>query len=362
MATIQYICFTGFTGFATAAKNNICALSQRDHAISVVPLDLGFNKKVDPTLFDFYNSLVSKNQIPGAISLYHCVPFMQRRFRTDGVKIGYATFETLEPPPEWRVYFDSYKIIITPSEFNYNIFREQGCDNLLYLPHIIDFTKFHKNVRPVSLNKVKSSFNFLWIGTWKKRKNYELLMRAFLEEFGPDEDVGLVMKTSQQSVKNHESVVKRIKAEIRGKRHFPEIHFDKTLLSDDVMPSYIKSFQAFVSPSRGEGFGLPGLHAMAVGVPVITTNFSGIKDYANDQTATMLEIDGFERLANMDSVVQFNNKKWPIIKLQELRKKIRLVHSKYKEAQLKADFATTYVQKRFGYEQIQKLVSVLNDM
>lgn len=356
---IQYICFTGCTGFATAAKNNIQALIQRGHELCVTPLDLGFNKSINTEDFNVYSELVSKKDHADFIKLYHCVPFMQRRFKTSGKKIGYATFETFDPPREWKAYFDRYEIIITPSKFNYEIFKKQGYKDVFYFPHIIDFTKFNSQVKPLPLKNELSSFKFLWIGTWKKRKNYELLIRAFLEEFEKDEDICLVLKTNQSAIKNHESILRKIKAEISWKKHFPQIEFDKAVISDGVIPNYIKSFDCFVSPTRGEGFGLPGLQSMALGVPVITTNFSGVLDYANEQTATLLEIDGFERVSCMDGVVQFKNKQWPVINIKELRKKMRFVYENYNFARKKSEYAIQYVQERFGYNQIEKLENEL---
>jgi glycosyltransferase involved in cell wall biosynthesis len=38
----------------------------------------------------------------------------------------------------------------------------------------------------------------------------------------------------------------------------------------------------FVFSSRGEGFGLPALEAMAVGCPVITTDSGGVRQFATD--------------------------------------------------------------------------------
>lgn len=359
---IQYICFTGCTGFATAAKNNINALTQRSHELCVTPLDLGFNKTINPSDFDRYSNLINKKDQIDFIKLYHCVPFMQRRFKTSGKKIGYATFETFDPPREWKAYFDQYEIIVTPSKFNYEIFKKQGYENLFYLPHVIDFTKFNAQTKPLSLKKTLPSFNFLWIGTWKRRKNYELLIRAFLEEFEKDEDVCLVLKTNQSAIKNHESILRKIKAEISWKKHFSQIEFDKAVISDDIMPNYIKSFDCFVSPTRGEGFGLPGLHAMSLGVPVITTNFSGVLDYANSETATLLEIDGFEKIPCMDGVVQFKNKTWPVIHIKELRDKMRFVYENYNFARKKSDYAKIYVQKYFGYDQIEKLENIIKEI
>jgi glycosyltransferase involved in cell wall biosynthesis len=61
---------------------------------------------------------------------------------------------------------------------------------------------------------------------------------------------------------------------------FPAIYFNRP---EQVRLAHIySSATVFVSASWKEGFGLPGLEAMACGVPVVTTDSLGINDYARD--------------------------------------------------------------------------------
>jgi glycosyltransferase involved in cell wall biosynthesis len=51
------------------------------------------------------------------------------------------------------------------------------------------------------------------------------------------------------------------------------------------MPSFYRSFDALVLPSKGEGVGIPYLEAMFCKVPVIGTSVTGQADFLNDNTA-----------------------------------------------------------------------------
>ena len=44
-----------------------------------------------------------------------------------------------------------------------------------------------------------------------------------------------------------------------------------------------KSASAFVLPTRGEGWCLPCVEAMSMGLPIVVTNFSGPTEYLNEK-------------------------------------------------------------------------------
>jgi len=337
---IQYICFTSYSGFAFSAKNNIKALISAGYDVSVKPLDLGFHRSINTKDFNRYKKLV--DSCIGDVQIYHCIPIMQRRVPYSGRVIGYGTFENVEIPQEWLNILGKNDNVIAPSLFNFNSFSKK-LDNVVYIPHCLDFSEYSYFKRRCS-----SPYRFLYFGTWKNRKNHDTLLRAFIEEFS-SENVELVLKVHNEALKNPEKMISRISRQL-GKT--AKIKVESQILKDEDISSYLRGFNCLVSPTLGEGFGYPGLQAMASGLPIIITNYSGCTEYANSETSLLLEVEGFEKKTDMDGIVQFRNKSWPIISIKQLRGKMRWAYENRKEMDLKAQHAFESVKNKFNYKSI----------
>src|SRR5262249_25587337 len=103
----------------------------------------------------------------------------------------------------------------------------------------------------------------------------DLLIRAFQDEFAPSEPVRLVLK-SARALPAYAIRDPRITL-ISGRTDLPELL------------ELLRQMDVFVLPSRGEGFGLCGLEAMATGLPLIATNWSGPADYLDPQDSFPLD-------------------------------------------------------------------------
>jgi glycosyltransferase involved in cell wall biosynthesis len=347
MRKLSYVCFTNFSGFAYAAKCNIEALLPY-YDISVSSLDFGFNKKINSHNYDELVKLAQKPFDVTCVQVFHCLPDFQRRFRHTASTIGYGTFETTDPPKRWVEHYNvKNKALVVPSLFNLKIFKEAGVKiPIFYIPHCLDFNKYNLQVIPTFKS---TKFRFLFMGAWKERKGYEILLNAFYEEFKADENVELVLKTNAiYGAKPELAILRAQKIANLGK--YPEVKIDCNLLDDSDLPGYIKSFNCLVAPHSGEGFGLPGLQAMAVGVPIIITNYSGCQDYANTETAILLEPEGFVEKPCLDGVPQFLHSSWAYISVSQVREKMRKVYSDSTLCQEKVLKAYEFVKDRFNYE------------
>jgi len=236
--------------------------------------------------------------------------------------------------------------IITGSQFNARIFKEHGLKVPIHVvPHAFDKKIFNQNV---VANGRYRQFTFMSIGTWKQRKNWEGLIKAFYDGFERKDNVCLVIKTDKP--RELENAVQRIKrnCEWRGKDTSPIYAEQKSNCSFEEIPALMKKCDVYISTTLGEGFGLPGLHAMALGIPVVITKYSGVTEYAKENTCTFIEPKGYRTYPTMDGIPQFNNCIWPEIRIRDIRDAMRQVYSKYPKE--KAIAAYKFVHDNFNYD------------
>lgn len=74
-------------------------------------------------------------------------------------------------------------------------------------------------------------------------------------------------------------------------------------LDEIEMPRLYAAADAFVLPTRGEGWGLPIMEAMAMGLPTIATNWSGPSEFMTEENSFPVPIDGVESIPKQPSSV-----------------------------------------------------------
>ena len=105
--------------------------------------------------------MAKKEEDPKRIVIYHCIPNMQRRVDKKGSGLGFATFETFQPPDKWVEILNKNDAIIAPSQFNYKIFSHMKITKpIYYIPHCIDISVYNKNVTPL---EQRDRFTFLFM-------------------------------------------------------------------------------------------------------------------------------------------------------------------------------------------------------
>ena len=65
-------------------------------------------------------------------------------------------------------------------------------------------------------------------------------------------------------------------------------------LAREALREAYAAASAFVLPTRGEGWGLPCVEAMAMALPVIATNFSGPTAYLTERNGYPLPVEGVD--------------------------------------------------------------------
>jgi glycosyltransferase involved in cell wall biosynthesis len=150
------------------------------------------------------------------------------------------------------------------------------------------------------LDDIKEEFNYLFVGHWlqgeigQDRKDVGMLIKTFLETFkNKKQRPGLILKTQSAtpSVMDREEILEKIrKIEEAVGGDLPSIYLLHGEFTDEEINELYNhpKVKAHVSFAKGEGFGRPLLEASISGKPVIAPNWSGHKDFLDEEMSIML--------------------------------------------------------------------------
>jgi glycosyltransferase involved in cell wall biosynthesis len=135
----------------------------------------------------------------------------------------------------------------------------------------------------------------LFVSTIEPRKNLDVLIEAFelLKDGGWSGDLVIAGKTGWKS-----EPTLRLMAASRWRNGIRRLDY----VDRDQLPWLYRKAEAFVLPSRYEGFGFPILEAMAEGTPVIAARNSSLPEVGGD-AALYFDADDPGELANLLSTV-----------------------------------------------------------
>ena len=106
----------------------------------------------------------------------------------------------------------------------------------------------------------------------------------------------------------------------------PRIHLVHGILSDEEMASLYahESVRAFISLTRGEGFGLPILEAACSDVPVVATNWSGHLDFMNKGRFVKLDF-GLDEVpkSRVDGKIFVEGARWANVDEHDVKRKLK---------------------------------------
>ncbi len=134
---------------------------------------------------------------------------------------------------------------------------------------------FLRPVAPEMVSQVRQKYDLgkyiLSVGTIEPRKNYPALIEAFAGVAQEAKGVDLVI-AGRKGWKWQETFDIAGRSGVARRIHFLDY------VPPEELPALYAGSEIFVYPSFYEGFGIPPLEAMAVGVPVITSNTSSLPE------------------------------------------------------------------------------------
>ena len=302
--------FLGASGYAEEARSFVLALDQAGRTVQPNPLAWTRMPRGLPAGAARLAELLELAPLRGGTHVVHSPPtvgvrvagsslFVEHvRFRRHPLAdrhVGRTMFETDRIPAGWVAPCNDMDEIWVPSRFNLETFARSGIapSKLHVIPGALPMDPFDARVAPAPLPGV-SGFVFLSVFAWSWRKGWDVLVRAFAEEFTPQEAVTLLLHVQPaygRSVPDHHAEIDRYLRDGLGLR-LPDgaaIAVRGGWLSAVDLLRLYRAADAFVLPTRGEGFGRPFMEAMATGLPVIGTRWGGQVDFMHDDNAYLID-------------------------------------------------------------------------
>ena len=193
-----------------------------------------------------------------------------------GRQIVWGIFESTRLPLPYLTKLESFDRVWVPSAWAKHVLILNGFDRekIDIVPEGVDPTMFSPAER--GRDRGNRPFRFLTIGKYEERKSYPVLLDAFSAIFGNRDDAELVIKADY--FLDHDRKRQQLEREV-ARRNLRNVSLVWGEWPRSELRQAYHGADAFVLPTRAEGWGLPIIEALACGTPVLTTPYSGQSEF-----------------------------------------------------------------------------------
>jgi glycosyltransferase involved in cell wall biosynthesis len=343
----------GHSGFAKAMKNVAFGLDRIGCNIRTIVLDKDNTKSINTEKVKKINQLIISREEAIASEKIFWISMnnpMGVDVHNGFYSIAYVMFETEDFPIMYAEHLKKLNEIWTPSTFCRESMIRAGLSNVFVMPLGVDTTIFDpKKVEKMkSPNTLENKFKFLTICGYSERKGISILVRAFAEEFSNNNNVALYIKGGW-----YDQFKARIEINeyIKDINNPPLIHLDFNIYSDEDLAKIYKMCDAFVLPTRGEGWLLPAIESLSMELPTICTRYGGQLEFMSDENSYLIDVDGTGIEPRCDWICkEYIGGKFAIPNKDHLRKLMRYVYENIEDGRNKGKIARKYVMDNFSWE------------
>jgi glycosyltransferase involved in cell wall biosynthesis len=260
-------------------------------------------------------------------------------------------WEELEVPRRIVDHFNAHlDLVMVTSDFVKTSLRLSGVTVPIEVvgngtDHIFDY---QPAPLPPDLSKGASA-RLLHVSSCFPRKAADRLVEAFARRFSKQDGVELLIKTFDNPHNTIEVDVARAKA---ANPDCAPILVVKRSLPYPQLIELMRTSDLLVAPSRGEGFGLPLAESMLLGTPVVTTHYSGQKDFCNDGTAWLVDY----RMANSRAHVSSSAAQWADPDLGSLERQMARALADQKGSRDRVARAKALLSEHFKWSDVARRV------
>lgn len=361
------------SGYGHASRQYIIALLTAGVDVSIEPINFGNlgTIKTDAeyqTITPFIHKPIKPD-----VNIIHCTPENWHRYVKDNIpNIGVTIWETTKLHPIWVNQINRLPIkdLWVPNEFNKAVFNNHTDVPITIIPHVVNTSLFDTISTPLQTSFSLSPRTYIYysIFQWTTRKNPDGLLAAYLSEFSPDDDVCLILKTHKFNLSLEER--REISEEISDVRQslgdidFPPLYLILDVLSCEQIVQLHNTGDCYISPHRGEGWGLPLSEAMAAANPVVSTDWSGNTEFCNHENSYPISYQMAPVRGMPWSPWYSANQSWAEPSLDHLKKIMRHCYNNREEASQKGAVAkqqiAQYSPEKIGILMKNRLTELLS--
>lgn len=304
------------------------------------------------------------------------------RYRTPDYFIGRSMYEFTRFPAAWVRYTNIVNEVWVPGQWTLDVFAENGVaqSKLFAIPEAVDVYEFnnettnrmdlpehlsHLDYRCTQMPK-KSAFNFISHFKWEPRKGWHTLLESYYRAFEGRTDVALYILTflyfpcpgNPHNVTDTMSIVEEFYRRLGAPRErIPPVCVITTNMPEQEMLEFYNAADTFVLPTRGEGWGLPLIQAMALGKPTIGTMWGGQSAFMTKDTSFLLEVDAIEEPSPDGNPYGWDQgKKWATPSKRHLIELMQYVQANKAHADAVGSRARDHVRKRYSEDAVTDVV------
>jgi glycosyltransferase involved in cell wall biosynthesis len=294
--------FASSTGMGQSARCMMEILAAADIEASTVELpttyitpEQGYRDFDDPRLLGWPNAQSHASiTVANADSAFFAYEVLPPSYWRAPRQIGYWVWETEILPRRFAKSATLFDEIWTPSRYSAEAIRKTVNIPVHVVPHVINVEELEQLApragrsatrRRLGLPDDALAFGYFFDAkSFLERKNPTAVLRAFVDAFGERDDVLLVLKVTSPRRGSFE--YQKLRSLYDGRRNI--VWIEETMTRAHTL-QLMASLDAYVSLHRSEGFGLTLAEAMALGLPVVATGYSGNMDFMTPDTALLVE-------------------------------------------------------------------------
>ena len=184
--------------------------------------------------------------------------------------------DTIGLPEAWRTSLRQCDFLLTPSRQSEQSLKSVG-PPVLRVPLYVDLSTF--SPQPKWRSEGSEKLSLVTVGTWSFRKGIDLLVEGFVQAFDASEARLTIISTESAPDSTFNGLLRLLNE--MGK--LGDFEIVTKYVSDAWLSRYFARSDAYVTCTRGEGWGYPAMEAAACGLPVLSPMAISIDDFTPDR-------------------------------------------------------------------------------